>query len=108
MRIDFERSGGFAGMRLMLTLDTESLSPDEARELADMVDVASFFDLPTVIAAPTPGADRFHYTLTVVDAGRHHRVEMGETAVPDALWPLLRRLTALARSSRGSQAPIHD
>ena len=102
MRIHFERTGGFAGMRVTATIDTESLSPEEASELQEMVNAASFFDLPEVIEAPNGGADRFQYRLTVEDAGRSHTVRVGEAASPDELRPLLRRLTTLARSSRSS------
>ena len=102
MRIHFERTGGFAGMRMTTTVDTESLSPEEARDLHEMVDAAEFFDLPATIAAPTPGADRFHYKLTVETEGRRHTVDVAEAAVPKALRPLLQQLTAFARSSRGS------
>ncbi len=102
MRIHFERTGGFAGMRMTATVNTESLSSEEARDLHEMVEAAGFFDLPAVITTPTPGADRFHYKLTVEAEGRQHTVEMGEAAVPEALRPLLQRLTAMARSARRS------
>lgn len=102
MRIHFERTGGFAGMRMTATVDTESLSPDEARDWREMVDAAGFFDLPATITTPTPGADRFQYKLTVEAEGRRHTVEMGEAAAPEALQPLLQRLTAVARSTRRS------
>jgi len=102
MRIHFERTGGFAGMRMTATVNTESLSSEEARDLQEMVEAAGFFDLPAVITTPTPGADRFYYKLTVEAEGRQHTVEMGEAAVPEALRPLLQRLTAVARSARHS------
>jgi hypothetical protein len=102
MVIHFERTGGFAGMRMTATVDTESLSPEEAHDLHEMVDAAGFFDLPAEITTPTPGTDRFHYKLTVEAEGRQHTVDVAEAAVPEALWPLLQQLVALARSSRGS------
>ena len=101
MRIQFERSGGFAGMRLTATIDTDTLAPDEARVLQALMDTAWFFDLPAVIASPTPGADQFQYRLTVEADERRHTVEVGEAAAPDTLQPLLRKLTTLARSARG-------
>lgn len=102
MKIYFERTGGFAGMRMTATVNTESLSPDKARELRDMVDAAAFFDLPALIAAPTLEADRFRYKLTVEVEGRRHTVEMSDAAVPDALRPLLQKLTVAARSPGSS------
>lgn len=97
MRILFERSGGFAGMRLTASMDTGSLPDEEAQELEDLVNAAGFFDLPAQIAGQSSGADQFRYKLTVEDGGRRHTVEVGETAVPDPLRPLLQRLTAAAR-----------
>ncbi len=102
MKIQFERTGGFAGMRVETTIDTQSLPSQEASELQEMVDAAGFFDLPATIAAPTPGADQFQYKVTIEAGGRQHTIETGDAALPDALWPLLRRLTALARSTGGS------
>jgi hypothetical protein len=100
MRIEFVRTGGFAGMRMATTVNTDSLPPDEARVLRESVDAARFFDLPPVIASPTPGADRFQYKITVEAEGRRHTVELGEAAVPEALQPLIQRLTTLARTAR--------
>ncbi len=97
MRIQFERTGGFAGMRMATTIDMESLSAGEARELREMVDAAHFFDLPAVIKSPTPGADQFHYKLTVEVEERRHTVETSDAAAPETLQPLFLRLTRLAR-----------
>jgi len=99
MKVNFERSGGFAGLRLSATVDTEKLSPEEAQELEEMVRAARFFDLPAKISSESPGADRFRYKLTVEAEGRRHTVELGEAAASEQLRTLLRRLTALARSA---------
>ncbi len=100
MRIRFERTGGFAGMRLTATIDTEALPLERADELRRLVDAASFFDLPTTIRSSAPGADQFQYQLTIEVEGRRHTVEVSEAAAPEALQPLLRQLTILARSLR--------
>lgn len=102
MRIHFERSGGFAGMRVTVTVDTELLSPQEAHDLERSVDAARFFELPATITAPIPGADRFCYKITVEAEGQRHTIEVDDAALPDKLRPLLQRLTTLARSRRGS------
>ncbi|MBF8284669.1 MAG: hypothetical protein HW378_3584 [Anaerolineales bacterium] len=44
MRIEFVRTGGFAGMRMATTVNTETLPPDEARVLRESVDAARFVD----------------------------------------------------------------
>jgi hypothetical protein len=102
MRIQFERTGGFAGMRVAATIDTDSLEPEAGRELQALVEAAKFFDLPAKAAASDAGTDQFHYTITVEAEGRQHRVEASDPSIPESLQPLLRRLTVLARSARQS------
>ncbi len=98
MKIYFERSGGFMGMNMATEVDTESLSPEEANQVEAMINTNSFFELPAQLMSSIPGADQFKYKLTVEVAGRKKTVEIGDTAVPDILQPLLRRLTTMARS----------
>ena len=102
MRIQFERSGGFAGMHITATFDTDSLPPEEGDRLREMVEAADFFNLPPTSATRTAGADQFQYKVTVEAEGRQHTVETGDATAPDTLSPLLRRLTVLARSGQGS------
>ncbi len=92
MLIYFERTGGFAGMSTAVRLNTDSLPPEEARKLQEMVDAAGFFNLPEKFPAPTRGADYFVYRLTVESEGRKHTVEVSEPAVPAELRPLLQSL----------------
>ena len=100
MRIYFERSGGFAGMLLTTSVDTDALSEEEAIFFQSNVEESRFFDLPERLGTPGMGADRFHYHLGVETQERRHTVDFGETATPEALAPLIERLTALARSPR--------
>jgi hypothetical protein len=98
MLIRFERTGGFAGMRMATTVDTTSLPAGEAQALHDLVAAAGFYDLPRQIAGA--GADRFQYVLAVEEGERQHTVAVDETAIPESLRPLVDRLTAIARSTR--------
>ena len=100
LRIHFERTGGLAGLRMVATMDSAALSPEEARELAALVAGAGFFDLPAVMTETVPSADRFRYRLTVETPEQSHTVTVDEGAVPDALRPLLDWLTAAARQAR--------
>lgn len=97
MHIAFERSGGFAGMRLTTTIDPKVLSPEEAAKIWEMVEAANFFNLPPAITSTKPGADRFHYKVIVETKERRHTVEIDEGATPPSLRPLLDWLTAKAR-----------
>jgi len=96
MRIDFMRSGGFTGIPLRKTLDTDTLPAEEGQELERLVDAAEFFSLPETPGSG--GADKRQYKITVEQNGRTHTVEADERAVPAALKPLVTKLETAARS----------
>ncbi len=96
MRIDYERSGGFAGMRITTTVDTQSLPADQGKEMAQLVASSGFFNIPST-PPPAGGADMYTYKVTVTDGGQTHTVTVKDGSIPPALQPLLQRLTAMAR-----------
>ena len=98
MHIQFERSGGFAGMRLTATIDSERLSSDDAATLRDLIAAARFFDLPAKSEKAATGADRFHYKVIAEMDARRHTIEIDESVVPSSLRPLLNWLTEKAKS----------
>ncbi len=98
MRITFERSGGFAGMRFTASLDTDSMPAEQANALKQLVASSGFFNLPATIPS-TGGADQFTYTVTINDQGRQHTVVAKDGSIPPGLQPLLQQLTSLARRS---------
>ena len=100
LKVQWERTGGFAGMRMAGSIDSGSLSDEEARRLRELVEAAGFFELPEELAGPGGGADRFLYTLTVEMDGRRHTVRTAEAAAPAALRSLIRWLTNAARARR--------
>jgi Emfourin len=102
MRVHFERTGGMAGMRLAATIDGEALAPDERARLEELVTAVEFFGLPEHLAAPSSGADRFQYRVTVERGDQRHTVLIAEGAAPPALRPLLEWLTRAMRGRRGS------
>lgn len=109
MRIHFERTGGFAGMRLSTTVDSDELPEPQAEKLKDAVQNTSFFELPDHLEqggsgasrGASSGADRFSYHITVEQEGRSHSVVAPESALDDALRDLVQFLESLARSARG-------
>lgn len=100
MRIYFERSGGFAGMRLAATVDSSALDAVEIAQLTQEIEEAGFFDLPPRIEPTGGGVDRFEYRIFVAYEEREATVEFGEAAVPDSLRPLVRHLERLVRTRR--------
>ena len=102
MQIEFERTGGFAGMRMAAKVDSNSLSREDTDQLRKLVDEASFFKLPTDLTGPVQGADRYLYAVTVEVEGRRHTVRTSDASAPATLRPLLEWLTNAARKARGA------
>ncbi|MBP1595135.1 MAG: hypothetical protein H6Q05_512 [Acidobacteria bacterium] len=97
MRVLFERTGGFAGIKLSASFDSESLPPRQARRLEKLLEDCRFFRLPVRLEEAAPSPDRFLYKLTVESRNCVHTVHAGEGAVPAEMRPLLEWLTAAAR-----------
>jgi hypothetical protein len=95
-RIYFERSGGFAGISISTTVDTQSLPPDEAHRLQGMIDNAKeFFDLKTPLQSSLPkrATDFFKYKITIETEEKQKTVETNDTNMPSELRPLISYLT---------------
>jgi hypothetical protein len=104
MQIEFERSGGFMGLRLATSFNTTDLPEEDAEEVSKLIESSGFFGLPTLLESASPGGDQFRYRLTVSreqDEPHTHTVTMGEASAPPEIQPLLRKLTLLARSKPG-------
>jgi hypothetical protein len=98
-RIIFERTGGFAGIRISTTVEMDSLPKDEADALQQLLDKAKFFELPEFQPAhPVP--DEFNYTITVESDNRHHTVHTTDTTSTDELRILVEALSRRARQRR--------
>ena len=99
MKIQLERSGGFTGIPLRSSIDTDLLDPEESKALEAMVASTGFFELPASFLSPKTGADRFNYKLTVADKARSHTIEFNEANAPESLSPLIKKMTLLGRSA---------
>ena len=96
MRIEFARSGGYAGIRLSRTFDTDKLPEEEARQLEQLVDAANFFSLPETLQSA--GADKFQYKISIERDGKAHTVQADERAAPPPLASLIKKLEVAARA----------
>ncbi|MBZ5551090.1 MAG: hypothetical protein LAO21_00105 [Acidobacteriia bacterium] len=97
MRIRLQRSGGFAGIKLSSSVDTEELGADQAGRITKMVEGAAFFELPDTLKSARPMPDRFVYRIQVEEGGRVKEVEVDEASLPDQLKPLVQHLVEAAR-----------
>jgi hypothetical protein len=96
MRVEFTRSGGFAGIRLNRTFDTSQMPEEDGRQLEQLVDAANFFSLPETLQSG--GADKLQYRISVERDGDTHTVQADERAAPPLLASLIKKLEAAARA----------
>jgi hypothetical protein len=100
MQIEFVRTGGFAGMRLAASIDTQQLEAEQASTLDKMITEAGFFELPEQIKPASPGPDRFEYQVVISSGGMKHSINVSDAVMPDSLRPLIDLITRLAMSSK--------
>ena len=93
MKVIFEQSGGLAGLRQHLDIDTEELKSFDAVVLLMLIDEVDFFALPERIISTRPQPDRFRYSITVSTNEGSHTVSVSEEAMPAGLEKLVRWLT---------------
>lgn len=106
MRIEFLRTGGFAGLRLSLTLNTEDLPREQVSRLMELLESARLEGQPPQASEATPARDRFEYRLTLArGAPQEASFVWREPDVPAEVWPLMEYLMELGtRPSRPGQA----
>jgi hypothetical protein len=94
MRIDFEQSGGFANVAFRLSLDLETLSATDAAALRDLVAASGV--LEGGIADAKGGGGGLAYRLRLSDGPRTASWTGTDATLPEALAPLIDRLSELA------------
>lgn len=96
MRIQVKVSGGFAyfpGLSKPITIDSDTLPDQQAKQLKQLLDDVHFFDLPPVInALPQGAADYRQYTISVDDGDKHHTVQVTDPIEDPKLESLLNYL----------------
>lgn len=88
MRVTLEQSGGFAGLMITRTIETQDLSPAESQELEQLVKEADFFQLNSITEG-SPQPDRFGYQLSIDTGKQSHSIQVSETNMPAQLRPLM-------------------
>ncbi|HTP01592.1 MAG TPA: protealysin inhibitor emfourin [Anaerolineales bacterium] len=100
MHIEFLRTGGFGGLRLATTVNTDRLPAEQASTVSRLISDAGFFQLPEKLLPPSPMPDRFQYKVTISDPDKTHSIEASDPAIPEALRPLLNYLTTMAMTRK--------
>lgn len=106
--IEYRRTGGFAGLddHLVINMNGQAtlsrkvehyefvLDRDTMNQLQTLLDNAEFSKLRREYLPPRKGSDFFEYMITY----KGHTVRAIDTAVPEALWPILELLNQIIES----------
>ena len=96
-RIKFERTGGFAGMRIAAEFELDDLPEEQARTLSDLLDDMDFDELPENLTGNSAISDQFTYSITVEGEKGKHTVVTGDHS-DEKMQKLLEILNRIARS----------
>ena len=106
-RIKFERTGGFAGMRIAADIEPDKLSEEQSQALLNVLDALDFPGLPEHLMGDSSMPDEFTYTITVEAEDCKHTVVTGDSSAPEKMQELLHMLDRIARKrSRRRHNPI--
>lgn len=96
--IRYERTGGFAGLKLSFHLDLDDLPEDQAEQVRELLDETDFFDLPERILPSRAPVDQFAHKIEVESRQGKHCVWTTDSAAPEKLRALIGLLNRLART----------
>jgi len=96
-RIRYERSGGFAGMRIAADIEPNDLPEEQAQSLLELLDDLDFPGLPEQLINDSSMPDQFTYTITVEAQEWKHTVVTGDESAPEKMQELLHILNRIAR-----------
>jgi len=99
-RIKFERTGGFAGIRIATDLKLDDLPDEQAHTISELLDDLDFGELPEQMMGNANMPDQFTYTITVETKKWEHTVTTGDTSAPEKMQELLQLLNRLARTQK--------
>ena len=97
MRIHVVRSGGIAGLRSEVDLDTSSLPEPLSSALAGLVERASFFGLAEELRSRLP--DVTQYRVRIEDDQRAHEVCFDDACSDETLLELMERITEATKAA---------
>jgi hypothetical protein len=103
MRIDYQCSGGFGGLRLSYQGETDVMPAVEAKMLLELIEAANVFDLsPEKVSQQSRNIpDDFTCRLTLSTAGKKKTLSFNELSAPETLRRLSVHLRKLALKNEG-------
>jgi len=95
--IQFERTGGFAGIRLAAEFEMDNLPDEQKREIIELIDELDFDELSGKLSNKMSMPDGFVYSITVRSDVKDYQVMTGESSLPGDMQPLIERLESMAK-----------
>jgi hypothetical protein len=83
MKINLSKSGGLAGLSGSISIDTESLSEKERRQIKELLKDSNFFSLPSKIPFEKSGAADYE------DGNNKNSVKANDISIPSKLMELI-------------------
>lgn len=105
MRVSVVRGGGFGGLVLSSTADTERLSAPDRQKLAALVEQAGLRGAPAAPEPREPGPDRFTYALTIEDEGSTWRATYSERSLPGEVRDLISWVSSISGHEDNIEPP---
>lgn len=98
--IEFERTGGFAGIPVRVILNGNLLDAEEVTLVKQLVESSGFFLLSSRDLKAAAGNDQFQYRIAIATTRQKHEVVLDEQQVPEKLKPLIRFLSGRVRTRK--------
>ena len=96
-KIKFERTGGFAGIRLAAEIEMDELPEEQRREILEMLDDMDFEELTDKITGEISFPDGFVYAISIESEKREYRIVGGESTLPADMQPLVEILESITK-----------
>jgi hypothetical protein len=100
MLVRFKIDGGFVYLPARsepVTIDTDDLPAEEAKDLERLIEAADFFELPQTSPPPRGAADYLRYTISVTSPERSHKVHLTDPIEDPDVQALVEYLEAKAK-----------
>lgn len=101
MKVQFECSGGLAGIHSSVKLDTASMSTDEVKQIKELINTSDFFNIPSESPPPKRGsADYLNYKITIEINETKHTIRTNDVMMPKEIEPLINFLQEKSLSKK--------
>lgn len=96
-KIKFERTGGFAGIRLAAEIEMDDLPEEQREEILELIDDIDLDEVLGKLGSKPSMPDEFTYNLIITTEHIEHTIMIGDSNLPDEAKPLIKILESIAK-----------